>query len=425
VIFSLARAAAAPGAPPGFGLNFRGRSAVRVDDVTVRVATAEPYPLLPNDMTAIPIVSKNRVAGAAAADFASGKAAIGTGPYKFAARAPGDRIQLVANPDYWGAKPAWSTVTFRANKAGPARVAALLAGETDVIEDVPSADIARLKSEAKVALAQSTSYRVVFLQMDQWRDTTPFANAKDGSAIKNPFKNPKVRRAIATVINREAICARVMDGNATVAGQFLPDGFFGVSPNVKPIQYDPEKAKRLLTEAGFPNGFKVTLHGPAGRYPNDTKIIEAVAQMLSRIGIEATIETMPPTQFFTRATSGADGEPEFSLFLAGWAASSGENSSPLKGLVATHNKETSFGLSNRGRYSNKAVDDALDTALRTLDNALLNAGLARATELALADTALIPILHPLNTWGVRRGLAYRARADEATTAMMVREEQAP
>jgi peptide/nickel transport system substrate-binding protein len=216
-----------------------------------------------------------------------------------------------------------------------------------------------------------------------------------------------------------------MDGNATVAGQFLPDGFFGVSPNVKPIQYDPEKAKRLLTEAGFPNGFKVTLHGPAGRYPNDTKIIEAVAQMLSRIGIEATIETMPPTQFFTRATSGADGEPEFSLFLAGWAASSGENSSPLKGLVATHNKETSFGLSNRGRYSNKAVDDALDTALRTLDNALLNAGLARATELALADTALIPILHPLNTWGVRRGLAYRARADEATTAMMVREEQAP
>lgn len=420
VIFTASRAANVPNAPSGFGMYLKGKTFSKVDDLTVRVTTAAPYPLMANDLATIAIVSKKFGNGATTADYNSGKASVGTGPYKFVAFVPGDRIELKANPDYWGAKPAWEKVTIRTVKSGPARVAALLAGDADMIEDVPTNDIAKLKTDARVKIAQSPSYRVVFLQMDQWREKSPFANAKDGSAIKNPFKNAKVRQAISRAINRQAIVQRVMEGNATPAAQLLPPLFFGVSKKLEPVAYDLEGAKKLLAEAGHPNGFKVTLHGPSGRYPNDTRIVEAIAQMLARIGIETTIETMPPATFFTRASTGADGEPEFSFFLAGWGAASGENSSPLKGLIATYDKATGLGSSNRGRYSNSAVDEALNDALNTVDMAEVEADLAKATELAIADNALIPILHPLNTWGARPDLTMSPRTDEATTAMMVK-----
>ncbi len=420
VLFTAERAAKVPNSPSGFGIYLKGKSFSKVDDLTVRVSTAAPYPLMANDLATIAIVSKKQAAGAATSDYNSGKAAVGTGPYKFAAFVPGDKIELKANPDYWGAKPQWTNVTIRTVKSGPARVAALLAGDADVIEDVPTNDIAKLKTDGRVNIAQSPSYRVVFLQMDQWRETSPFANAKDGSAIKNPFKSLKVRQAISKAINRQAIVQRVMEGNAAPAGQLLPALFFGVSKKLEPVAYDADSAKKLLAEAGFPNGFKVTLHGPSGRYPNDTRIVEAVAQMLARIGIETTLETMPPATFFTRASTGAEGQPEFSFFLAGWGAASGENSSPLKGLIATYDKATGFGSSNRGRYSNPAVDEAISEALNTVDIAQVESSLAKATELAMADGALIPILHPLNTWGSRKDLTMSPRTDEATTAMMVK-----
>jgi peptide/nickel transport system substrate-binding protein len=374
---------------------------------------------MPNDLSALAVVSKRHGEGATTADYNSGKAAIGTGPYKFAAFVPSDRIEYVANADYWGEKPRFSKVTLRPVRSGPARVAALLAGDTDVIEDVPTVDIAKLKADPKVTVAQSISYRVVFLQMDQWRDKTPFANAKDGGAIKNPFRDRRVRRAVSLAINRDALVARVMEGNAVAASQLLPDSFFGTSQAAKVVAYEPEPAKKLLADAGLAAGFKVTLHGPAGRYPNDTRLIEAIAQMLNRIGIEATIETMPPSMFFSRASTGADGQPEFSIFLAGWGAASGENSSPLKGLLATFDKDTGLGGSNRGRYSSKAFDDALDQALKTIDLEQVRQGLGKATDIALADVGIIPILYPLNTWGARKGFAYKARTDEATTAMGV------
>lgn len=420
VVFSANRAANVPNSPSGFGLYLAGKTFTKVDDLTVRITTRDPYPLMPNDMATVAIVSRKHGAGATTSDYNSGKAAIGTGPYMYSAFVPGDRIEFVANPGYWGAKPIWSKVVLRPVKSGPARVAALLAGDTDVVEDVPTVDIAKLRQDPKLAVAQSISYRVVFLQMDQWRDTTPFANAKDGTAIKNPFRLLKVRRALSQVINREAIVTRVMEGNAVAASQLLPDSFFGVSPNARIPAFDFEKAKRALTDAGYPNGFKVTLHGPAGRYPNDLRIIEAIAQMLSRVGIEATIETMPPSVFFTRASTGADGQPEFSLFLAGWGAATGENSSPLKGLLATFDKGQGLGGSNRGRYSSKAFDDALDAALKTIDLDQVRDGLAKATDIALADAAIVPILYPLNTWATRKGLSYAARTDEATTAMAVK-----
>ncbi|MBU2532020.1 MAG: ABC transporter substrate-binding protein, partial [Alphaproteobacteria bacterium] len=290
VVFTLQRAGNVPNSPSSFGTYTKGKTAVKVDDHTVHIKTEKPYPLMVTDLTTIGIVSKKNGEGATTQDYNSGKAAIGTGPYKFVEYVPGDRIVMKSNPDYWGTKQKWDTVTMKPIKSGPSRVAALLAGDVDVIEGVPTADIARLKKEPNLQLSSGISNRVIYLHLDHQRDDSPYVKAADGGPIKNPLKDVRVRTAISKAINRDAIVERVMEGVAIPAGQLLPDGFFGVSPNLKPVAYDLEGAKKLLADAGYPDGFQLTVHGPNDRYINDAKIAEAIGQMLTRLGLKMKVE---------------------------------------------------------------------------------------------------------------------------------------
>ena len=417
VIFTFERAPNVEGSPSGFGTYIKGKEVIRIDDYTVHIKTERPYPLMPNDLSTFSIVSRKHGEGATTADYNSGKATIGTGAYKFVEYVPGDRIVLERNENYWGDKPEWTKVTLKAIKSGPSRVAALLAGDVDLIEQTPTADIERLKGDPNLTLSQGISNRVIYLHLDHWRDNSPFVKAKDGGDITNPLKDLRVRQAISESINRDAIVSRVMEGVAIKAGQLLPEGFFGVSPNLKPVKYDPEDAKKKLSEAGYPEGFKLTIHGPNDRYINDAKIAEAVAQMLTRVGIPTDVVTMPRSVYFKRASRGGpDGTPEFSFILVGWGSGTGEASSPLKSLIHTYDKEHGFGASNRGRYSNAEVDKLIEDALATVDDAKRQDLLAKATELAINDVAIIPLHYQVNTWAARKGIKYRARTDEATVA---------
>jgi len=420
VVFTFDRAVNVPNSPSSFGTYIKGKTAEKVDDLTVHIKTAKPYPLMPNDLSTFVIVSKKNGEGASTEDYNSGKVAIGTGPFKFKEYVPGDRIVYVRNDDYWGDKPAWETLTLKPVKSSPSRVAALLAGDVDMIEQVPTTDIERLKKEPKVELSQGVSNRVIYLHLDHARDDSPFVKGADGSAIKNPLKDKRVRMAISKAINRDAIVERVMEGVAIKAGQLLPEGFFGVSPNLKPVDYDPDGAKKLLAEAGLKDGFQLTIHGPNDRYINDAKICEAVAQMLTRVGIKTEVVTMPRSVYFKRASRGGpDKTPEFSFILVGWGAGSGEASSPLKSLLHTYDKDRGFGASNRGRYSNPEVDKLLEEALATVDDAKRQDLLAKATEIAINDGGIIPLHYQVNTWASRKGLKYNARTDERTQAMDV------
>jgi peptide/nickel transport system substrate-binding protein len=422
VIFTFERAPNVPNSPSSFAGMVKGKTVKKIDDLTIQISTPAPHPLMPNDLSNLLIISKKAGDGAKTEDYNSGKAAIGTGPYKFAAFVPGDRIEVVRNDDYWGGKQPWAKVSFKPIKAGPARVAALLAGDVDLVEDVPTADIERLKKEPKVQVSQGVSRRVIYFHMDQFRQETPFITAKDGAKIKNPLLDKRVREALSKALNRDAIVSRVMEGVAIPAGQLLADGFFGVSPNVKPTAYDLEGAKKLLADAGFPNGFKMTIHGPNGRYTNDVKIAEAAAQMFTRAGIDTTIETLPPAVFFNRASAGANGQPEFSFILVGWGSDTGETSSPLKSLLGTFDKDKGSGTANRGRYSNPELDKLVVDALATVDDAKRQATLAKAVELVMGDVGLIPSHYQINTWAAKKGLAYDARADEYTVVMSVKKE---
>lgn len=420
VVFTLGRAGNVPNSPGSFGTYTKGKTAVKIDDHTVHIKTETPYPLMVTDITTIAIVSKKHGENATTPDYNSGKAAIGTGPYKFVEYVPGDRIVMKLNPDYWGPKPKWENVTLKPIKAGPSRVAALLAGDVDVIEGVPTADIARLKKDPKLQLSSGISNRVIYLHLDHARDDSPYVKAPDGGPIANPLKILAVRQAISMAINRPAIVSRVMEEVAIPAGQLLPEGFFGVSPNLKPVAYDLEGAKKLLADAGLDKGFQLTLHGPNDRYLNDAKIAEAVGQMLTRLGLQMKIETMTRSVFFKQASSGGENNtPKFSFILVGWGAGTGESSSPLKSLLATYDRTRGMGASNRGRYSNPKLDELIDKALATVDDTKRAALLAEATEVAINDVGIIPLHYQVNTWAAKKGISHKARTDERTLAMMV------
>jgi peptide/nickel transport system substrate-binding protein len=423
VIYTFERVPTVPNSPGLFSFATKGKTLTKVDDHTLRMASATPAPLTPNDLTSVFIVSKKHAATATTPDFNSGKGAIGTGPFKFETYVPGDQIVVVRNDDYWGEKPAWARVTFKPIKSGPSRASALLAGDVDVIDDVPTTDIEKLRGDARLDIAQVASNRSIFFVMDQFRDETPFITAKDGTAIKNPLRDKRVRLALSKAVNREAMVARVMERAALPASQYLPEGYFGILPGAKPVAYDPEGAKKLLADAGFPNGFKLKLHGPNGRYTNDARIIEVVAQMFTRVGIETTVETLPPGPYFQRASQGATGGvPEFSMALLGWSPSSGENSGALKPQLMTFDRDKGTGTVNRGRYSNAAFDTVVDEALRTVDDKKRAELLAKATQIAIEDTAWIPLHYQINTWGAKKGIVVTPRSDEQTLAMGIKQK---
>jgi len=427
-VFSFNRADGYTGGNSSFRTYTKGKTVKKIDDYTIHIVTPGPYPLMPNEMTSILVMSSEAKGsggeenfGLKAKDFNKGIATIGTGPYKFVEWKKGDRLIVEKYDGYKGplGRP-WDKMVFRFIKSEPARTAALLAGDVDMIDNVPLTDIATLKSNPNVSLSSGVSNRVIYIHMDQFRDQSPFVTDKNGNPMdKNPLKDARVRKALSMMIDRDEMVEKVMEGVALKAGQLLPEGFFARSPNLKPEPYDPEGAKKLLAEAGWGDGFGLTIHGPNDRYINDAKICEAVAQMLTRNGIPTKVETMPKNVYFKRASKGgADKSPEFSFFLVGWGSGTGEPSSPIKSLLTTHDKSKGHGASNRGRHSNPKMDALLVKALSTVDDAARAKLLARATEIGIGeDQGIIPLHYQVNTWATRKGLKYNARADESTRGL--------
>jgi peptide/nickel transport system substrate-binding protein len=367
---------------------------------------------MPNDLSTIYIVSRKVATGASTEDFNTGKATVGSGRFKFARYVSGDRVELVRNDAYWGDKAQWDKVTFKIVKNEAARVAALLSGDVDAIENVPTQDLARLKKDPKFNVTSKISHRVIYFNFDHLERSSPFVTGKDGKPLAgNPLRDLRVRRAISKAINRPAIAERVMEGQADPSGQLVSEKLFGHVPGLKAEPYDPEGAKKLLAEAGYPDGFNLTIHGPAGRYVNDEKIVQAVAQMLTRVGIAARVETAPMAPYSGRAA-----KQEYSFHMVGWGASTGEASSPLRSLLATFNRDKGLGAVNWGRYSNAKVDYVIEQALQQVNDDNRRAMLQQATKLSMDDLGIMPIHFQYTIWATRKGVSYLPRTDEYTLA---------
>jgi peptide/nickel transport system substrate-binding protein len=419
VVFSYARVPKVPNSPSSFKIYLQKISKVEaLDPLTVRITTEQPYPLLPTNLAGVPIMSAKAAAGPApegktTTELNGGQGLVGTGPYRFVSWKRGAELVFERNPNYWGAQPDWDKVVYRPISNSAARVAALLSGDADLIEDPPTDDLERLKKDSKLSVVTKSSNRVIYLALDQNGPQTPGIQG----AQPNPLLDHRVRQALSLALDRNALVQRIMDGVATPAAQLLPPPMFGTSSKLlKAESPDPARAKQLLAEAGYPQGFSIVLGSPNGRYINDTKVAQTVAAMWSRIGVKTTVDAAAPAVFFKNRDSYA-----YSAFLAGWGTSTGEMSNALAALLLTPNKEKGLGTTNRSRYSNAKLDQLVEQASRTMDDGARAALLAQASELAMADYAMLPVHYEHSVWAMKKNVRFAGRADQQTMVQYVQE----
>ncbi|MFM8679481.1 MAG: ABC transporter substrate-binding protein [Alphaproteobacteria bacterium] len=413
VKFTIARVGSIPGNPNSYAVYIgQIREVVVVDPLTVRFVTNGPAPLLPTNLSNIFILS-SRNGVQPNGDFNSGKAAIGTGPYRVVSWQPGSPLVLRRHDAYWGGRQPWQDVRFVPISRDSARVAALLAGDIDFINRVPIADLARLRQDPKVKVFAGDSAYVYMLFPDVENDSPQGVKDAAGNPVtRNPFKDARVRQALSLAINRQAIVDRTMEGQASVANQAVPAGFFGHSTKVAPASFDAERARALLAEAGYRDGFQVDLSCPNDRFANDSKICEAVAQFLVRIGIRTQVSAMPSAVFFPRR-----GKKEFGLHMAGWGSLTGESSYFLGAQVHTANRELGLGAINTNGISDPEIDGIIQSARPVLDDAKRRTLLEKAMELSMERHYIIPaVTFQVLSAGRADRVSYATRADEETLA---------
>lgn len=415
VVWSLERPPTVLRSPAPFTIYTRSIASMTIiDPLTIRFKTNGLYPTLPLDVAQVFIMSKRAAQNVSTEDMNRGIGVVGTGPYRFVRYAADDRLELERFAEHWRGRPAWERVTIRFMSNDATRLAALLAGDVDAVDQIGTSDIASVRANQSLVFTQKPSFRIIYFFVDQGREQTPHVTAKDGSPLpRNPLQDVRVRRAISLAIGREAIRDRLMEGASLPSSQFiLPLIYDG--DDIPQTPFDVAGARRLLAEAGWPDGFRMTIHGPNNRFVNDTKIVEAVAQMLTRIGIQTSVDTMPMGSYAGRGAKG-----EFSFGLIGWGAQTGDISTTLRSIIACENRERGLGPFNWSRYCNQRVDELTAQALATPDARRRNAMLREAAKLAASEGAIIPIHFQSSTWAARRSVvsAVEGRADERTLAI--------
>lgn len=407
-----------PNTPGAFTTFTSGMTKITaVGDDTVHIETKGPMPLFNKNVSRIFIISEKR-ASAPTEDYTTGKAMIGTGPYKFVKWTPGVSVEFVRNDDYWRGKEPWEKVTFKVLKNDSSRLAALLAGDVDMVSGVPTTDIARVESNEAIKLwTGPTSRMTMFVPGFVQDETSPHFSAKDGTPLKeNPFRKLKVRQALSLAIDRDVIVERVNQGQAVRARQYLPEGMTGYIDGYDASVFDPKKAKQLLTEAGYPDGFRVTIHTSNDRIVNAVKTIQTVAQYWTRhLGMDIKVDTMPHAVFSKRR-----GKLELPMYMSSWGNSILDPMGVLNPLLMTYDKKKRNGPSNRGRYSNPEVDRVAEAASVEVDPEKYDQLTSEALKVAMDDVAMMPIVFWVFSWGTKADLTYIPRLDQHTLAMAVR-----
>lgn len=390
-----------------------------IDPLTLRIITSEPVPTLPLMMQRITILDSNTHANATTEDFNSGKLLIGTGPFKYVSGSSIAGVKLARNDGFWGEKPAWETVDYRIIANNAARTAAFLSGDVDLIDQVASADVPRLSGDNKFNVVSAVGLRLMYINLDHSRKENPvFITDAAGTPLAiNPLLDLRVREALSLAIDRKAIAERVMDGLAIPSMQFMPPETYGYAADLVAPPADAAKARQLLAEAGYPEGFQITLHGSNDRFPNDARVLQAIGQMWTRIGVKTNVDAMPYGPFQSRAS-----KQEFAAFLGTWG-SAGEPGIGMTNTLATFDKDKGTGSINRGRYSNQSYDKSLAAAVTVMDDGEREKAFQQVMRDAIKDMPILPLYIQKNIWAVKNNISYGGRADELTLPQEVKPAQ--
>jgi peptide/nickel transport system substrate-binding protein len=384
----------------------------RIDDYTIDIVTRRPFPILPGEVSRWYVMSKawceknNAVQTVdvrkGTENYASAHAN-GTGPFMLKSREPGVRTVLVPNPNWWG-KPEHNVTeaVFMPIANAATRVAALISGEIDMMEPVPVQDIPRIQAAPDLKVLQGLEARIIFLVMDQKRDELLFSNVKG----KNPFKDKRVRQAFYQAIDIEAIKSRVMRGTSVPTALMVASMVNGYPPALdKRLPYDPQGAKRLLAEAGYPDGFEVGMNCPNDRYVNDAEICQAVAGMLARIGVKVSLSAETKAIFFPKAL-----RRDISFGMLGWTPATLDSHNALFALMASPG-ESGQGQFNLGVYSNPRVDELTSRIASENDVTKRDAMIAEAFKIHADDIGHLPLHQQPLIWGMKKNVELVQLAD--------------
>lgn len=376
-----------------------------VDDMTVEIVTTAPNPILLNDLLDLMILDKQWAEANGAQEpinlQAEEKAfsatnANGTGPFSVISRAQGEKTTLAAFDGYWGETGNVTEVVFTPINNAATLVSALLSGEVDLVMPLPLQDIARVENGAGVKVVSSAEARTMYIGMDQWRD-----QIIESPVEGNPFLDLRVRQAIAHAVDAQAVVDRVMQGQATLATQYVMEKVNGYNPDLTRLEYNVETAKSLLTEAGYPSGFELTMDCSTDRYVNDGQICQAAVSLLARVGIKVNLIAQPKAQFFPKVVA-----PDFgtSFFLLSWTPSTMDSLNVFQNVLGTRDLDNGRGAWNISGCSVPEADALAAEAAVTMDTNAREKMLQDAMALMVEDVCLVPLHVQQLVWGAAENI---------------------
>ncbi len=391
----------------------------KIDDLTVEFTTSGPNPIELEHIASINIMSKawcekNRCQKpqnfGAKEDMITAREANGTGPYSLVTRQPDVKTVLKKNPNWWGIKAGVfdgnvDDVVYTPIVSDATRVAALISGEVDLVNDPPPQDVPRLSKTDSLKVLEGVENRIVFIGMDQARDELLYSSVKG----KNPFKDVRVRQALYQAIDIEAINKATMRGLSKPTGAILPSPVMSTPEIEKRLPFDKAKAKKLLADAGYPNGFEVTLDCPNNRYVNDERICQALAAMWTQVGVATKVNAMPRALYFPKLE-----KTDTSLYMLGWGGPSTDAIFTLQPVLSTYNGKGD-GDFNYGRYSNAKLDELTAKVKLNMNEKERLAQIHEALLAQNAATNLLPLHRQVIPWAMRSGVSTVHRADNWVT----------
>ena len=307
--------------------------------------------------------------------------AIGTGAYKFVEWVKGSYVKMEANPDYWEGAPDYQTVEIKPITEGATRFAAIAARQVDILSGVPVPMIDMIKKNPAIEIVSRPARRCIYMALGNKKGT--------------PYEDIRVRKAIAMAINEEEIIKTIMRGQATPAAQIPDIATIGYDPSLTRLPYDPEKARALLKEAGYENGFDITIAGPNDRYVNDKQICEAVAKYLAKIGLNVTLDVKPKSIFFDELSS-----YKHPFYLIGWFDGSYDFGRSAQMLVHSVDADKGMGTYNGPMYSNPALDEQLIASASILDRSEREQALQAVNRKSIEDVSAIPLHYQQDVYAI-------------------------
>ena len=409
VVFSLARTQVEGSDMKSYTNDFK--EVRKIDSHTVEIETKTPFPILPDVLSLVYIMSKKwcetnqatvPVDRRKGVENTASFKANGTGPFRVRERQPNVRTVFTRNGSYWGKIEGNVTeVVFTPIGNDATRVAALLSGEVDVMEPVPVQDIDRVNSSANTRAVTGPELRTIFLGMDQKRDELLYSNVKG----KNPFKDKRVRQAFYQAIDIKGIKKTVMRGASNPSAQLVGPGINGFQPEMKRLPYDVEAAKKLMAEAGYPNGFEVSMNCPNDRYVNDGRICQTVAANLSRINVKINLQAETKGTYFPKVL-----RRDTSFYMLGWTPATYDAHNAMNAIMRCVD-DKGAGQFKLGAYCNPKVDELTLKVQAETDKDKRNAYIKEAFDLHAADVGHIPLHQQALAWGVNKKVKLVQLAD--------------